>query len=342
VPTIEFHADSPFEPKALGPAIRSTFRNTKTLRLAVAYVCEDVFDLLALYKGCDITLVCDLRSPACNPFVIKTLIQEKGVKVRAFNGLHAKVYLSDEAVCVGSANLSAHALKAGSLEAGSILRDAASIRKASGWFARLAASSADAEPIIRNKRAFEDLVANWSARDRRTNGNTRPSLLTAILEGSPLLEDYLFGFYINSWKYTDPQARRAALKKGMEIPPSKVWHRYEDDYSPELKKYIQREMGMNGKKSIGFEVKALNDVITTIRELDSEGSIFVNQFRLGNQLLTNLLEETRSPFRLTGKDAGLLCSRLTAGLKKDPQFAKQLSKRLGWFATAKDLQRLLE
>lgn len=67
----------------------------------------------------------------------------------------------------------------------------------------------------------------------------------------------------------------------------------------------------------------------------------MNQFRLGNQLLTNLLEEARGPFLLTGKDAGTLCRPLTAGLKKDPQFAKGLSKQLGWFATSKDLQRLL-
>ena len=56
-----------------------------------------------------IRLICDLLSGFCNPKEIESLIR-LGVRVRTLDRLHAKVWISEDDIVVGSANSSVNAL----------------------------------------------------------------------------------------------------------------------------------------------------------------------------------------------------------------------------------------
>jgi len=59
----------------------------------------------------DVLIICDLLSGACNPGVIKKLQEALGVdRVLTRDGLHAKVWLTNNAAIVGSSNMSANGL----------------------------------------------------------------------------------------------------------------------------------------------------------------------------------------------------------------------------------------
>ena len=294
--TSSFIADNAHQRKVVGQHIRDTFRGSRALSLAVAYVGEDATELLRLARQCRLTIICDLRSSACNPFAVRELARRSTVTVRVIDGLHAKVYLSESGAVVTSANLSGHALTAGSLEAGIHVSDAATLSAIRAWFDSLLAASEDARPIL--AREFDVLAARW--RQRPASGATRrakPSLLDALLTDDPALADYVFNFYLDDEEYTDAEVKKAAAKRGIELPPSKVWDRYEDPFDARVARYLDQEMGMKGRRSIGFDVRLDSNRISAVEGLDSEASVFVNHFRLRTTLVTNLLSEVSSSFR---------------------------------------------
>ena len=57
----------------------------------------------------NVRIICDLLSGACNPAEIETLLQ-LGLRVRTLDRLHAKVWIGEDHVVVGSANASQNGL----------------------------------------------------------------------------------------------------------------------------------------------------------------------------------------------------------------------------------------
>ena len=168
----------------------------------------------------------------------------------------------------------------------------------------------------------------------------KASLLDALLTDDPALADYVFNFYLDDYEYTDAYVKKVAAKRGIELPPSKVWGRYEDPFDARLARYLDQAIE-KGRRSIGFDVRLDGNRISAVDGLDSEASAFVSHFRIGTTLVTNLLSESRPAFVLTGKDATTLCRRLTEGLQRHPGLGRELRNRIGWFFEAVDLQRLL-
>jgi hypothetical protein len=88
-------------------------KENSSLALAVAYWGAGAFEKLGISGDKEVRILCDLLSLGCNPYEIEKALAAPyapAVKVRHVPRLHAKVYLSEEAVIVGSANASTNGL----------------------------------------------------------------------------------------------------------------------------------------------------------------------------------------------------------------------------------------
>jgi hypothetical protein len=113
------------------------------IRIAVAYWGQGAIERLGLQKakGRDIKIVCDLLSGACNPAESKKLRTIFGTdRVRKLSRLHAKVWIIDDCVILGSSNASANGLgqqgreASDLIEANVLIRDQTSVAQISQWY----------------------------------------------------------------------------------------------------------------------------------------------------------------------------------------------------------------
>lgn len=90
--------------------IKKCFTNRRgKFRIAVAYWGNGAEALLKVVTDDSIELYCDLESGGCNPSTIKTLLQ-RGLYIRKVKNLHAKIYILDDIVIIGSSNVSTNGL----------------------------------------------------------------------------------------------------------------------------------------------------------------------------------------------------------------------------------------
>lgn len=87
----------------------------------------------------NIQVICDLESGSCNPYEIQRLLK-KSVQVRTLKDFHAKVWISDDVVIVGSANASSNGL---------------------GSFGDQSTQSNIEAAVLVSNKSFTDLVRNW-------------------------------------------------------------------------------------------------------------------------------------------------------------------------------------
>lgn len=180
--------------------------------MAVAYWGAGAADMLGLNSSKPVTIVCDLRSGACNPNVVGDLL-DLGFKIIDRPGLHAKVYVSDSSIVVCSANASANGLgEEGAelvpdLEAGIFTDDPDAIAKASLWFDRQALG-----PAV-DRSVLPELKALWNRR-RRGRPVRRAGFVETLLTTPERLADRRLraAFY----KLDEPPKEHAKLYKSSE------------------------------------------------------------------------------------------------------------------------------
>lgn len=93
------------------PAVRDLLSKVDRATLVVAFWGKGAIETLGLQKEwASLKIVCNLDSGACNPRVIKDLMSLPNATVLNDRRLHGKVYLTDDAVILGSSNASANGL----------------------------------------------------------------------------------------------------------------------------------------------------------------------------------------------------------------------------------------
>ena len=92
-------------------------KQTGSLDLAVAFWGEGAIEALKLKSRTEVRILLDLSAGASNPDVVDGLRKLKGVRVKQLPRLHAKVYIGEREVVIGSANASANGLGAEGFEA---------------------------------------------------------------------------------------------------------------------------------------------------------------------------------------------------------------------------------
>jgi len=150
----------------VGPAFRELKGRNK--KLAVAFWGKGAIESLGLDMNgaTGAQIICNLETGATNPSVVRELM-EAGASVKSHSRLHAKVYLADSIVILGSSNASGNGLvvedneSSGWVEANVMTDDSSLVRKLNEWFDKLW--------VCRNSRKVDEkmLVAaqiRWAKR----------------------------------------------------------------------------------------------------------------------------------------------------------------------------------
>lgn len=147
-------------------AVRKLIRESMSIDLVVAFWGDGAIDELGLSERAGtINIVCNLESGATNPKVISDLEKlAKGngprISVGQNDRLHAKIYLFDDAVIIGSSNASTNGLafEGGELthwmEANVLSRDLALIKAARDWIGKLDCREISSTDLARAKVAW--------------------------------------------------------------------------------------------------------------------------------------------------------------------------------------------
>ncbi|WP_122928186.1 phospholipase D family protein [Sphingobium sp. LF-16] len=177
---------------ALTMAIRRVTA-ARSVSMAVAFWGGDALDLLALPSDLSgYRIACDAFSGACNPKAMVELFKRQA-KVRDVPGLHAKVYLSGDAMVVTSANASTNGLtEDGSdlgLEAGISVSTQDQLDRAAAWFDDIFGRGRSLGP-----KDLPEMRRLWKA--RRATRPLRMTLAHAILTNDASLADRSIRAYV--------------------------------------------------------------------------------------------------------------------------------------------------
>ncbi len=190
-------------------------------RCAVAFWGKGSSDLVdGGTEGSDLRIVCDTSMGGCHPDALRSLGAPDDADVRYHDGLHAKVYLSDRGVVVGSANASDNGIGFGSegavlVEAGTFHTAASKAwTQASDWFDALHsdARQVDEAALERAGRLFRP------RRAPRAPVAGRPGSLLDMIVTEPDRFDGI-GFVLASTSSNDEEraaARKSAIKAGID------------------------------------------------------------------------------------------------------------------------------
>jgi hypothetical protein len=187
--------------------------------IAVAFIGNGAMSRLQITDASKIRLVCDLFSGFCEPEAIRDLY-EAGAKIKNLRGLHAKVYLGDEAAIVGSANWSSNGLgdegvkpQAWGHEAGMRVGSGADLRSIQKWFNRVFKDANDFDP---KDIRLDDA---WRNRPMRPSVDDDASALS-LLRRAILYPDQLDGLgFVFTNTNNDKELLKEAKKKAANAHP---------------------------------------------------------------------------------------------------------------------------
>ena len=159
--------------------VRTIASRTGEVMAAVAYWGSGAAERTGLTqhgRPASVRVICDLLSGACNPAEIEALTA-LGVTVKTLDRLHAKVWIGEDDVIVGSANASRNGLpgegeQGANLEAAVLSQDPRLARELKAWFEKQWRASCEIED-----RHLDQARQLWQRR-RRSGGRGFTSPLT--------------------------------------------------------------------------------------------------------------------------------------------------------------------
>ena len=122
--------------------------------LAAPFWGKGAASTLGLRKGGEIRVICRFDAPACNPIALLEL-SKAGATIRSHRRLHAKLYITESSVIVGSSNPSRYGvtqegdLLGGSVEANLVTDDPDVVRDVRALFEELWRDKAETSPVSR-------------------------------------------------------------------------------------------------------------------------------------------------------------------------------------------------
>ena len=170
--------------------VRRIASRTGEVMAAVAYWGSGAAERTGLTEHArpeNVRIICDLRSGACNPSEIETLMQ-RGLTVRMLHNLHAKVWIGGNDVIVGSANASQNGLPGAdehganaNIEAAVLSQDPRLARELRAWFHIQWCASCKIED-----RHLDQARLLWERRQRAGGRGFTPTLIEKIRKPGPL------------------------------------------------------------------------------------------------------------------------------------------------------------
>lgn len=181
----------------------------------------------------NIRVLLDLSAGATNPSVVNSLIETYPGMIRSVDRLHAKAFIGQHEVALGSANASANGLGLEGSEAtqwrelGIISDDASVVDEARAWFAQLWTL---AKPIEAKSEALIEAERAWSLRrvNRPLPNVASHSLIAAALADPDAFMDRRW-YVVVDVEDMDPEGIAALVKKTEETGrPAFAWQHWPD------------------------------------------------------------------------------------------------------------------
>lgn len=184
-----------------------------SLDIAVAFWGERAITELGLdQRRGDVRILLDLSAGATNPAVVRQLLQLHPANIRSLPRLHAKAYIGENEMIVGSANASANGLgiegQAANhwIELGILTDDTVAIQDAKRWFAERWSES---DAIDVDSAYFKQIEAAWTARQKfRQAQDTQPDSLIAAALKTLKLSARNAGLSLSTFTICPPKAKR--------------------------------------------------------------------------------------------------------------------------------------
>ncbi|MBP2315476.1 phospholipase D family protein [Azospirillum soli] len=178
----------------LAGQIKEILRDAQEVRVAVAFWGQGAVKNLGLPDvACPLRIVCNLDTGGTNPGEARRLLDIPRAAVRTNPRLHAKVWWTDKAVILGSANASANGLSfegaelSGWIEANVLSTDKALIKAVGRWFDN-EVWDAGSRPI--KNRDLQQATDLWKLRRRqRPHVGRGQSLLDELLTNPDAFRD---------------------------------------------------------------------------------------------------------------------------------------------------------
>lgn len=244
-----------------GPSLTQAIRTVisgDSADLAVAFWGRDASRILGL-KAKVTRVICDLFSGSCNPQEIRFLL-ESGVQVYDVKGLHAKVYIGQNAVVISSANASANGLGEegaevfDSNEAGYVSHQNGDLDQARTWF----------EATLRRSQKVDfgmlpEVERLWRVRRQNVPVRSRRSLLDVLLQDPTFFDDK--SLYVALYNEQEPSeavheeysnlpvAQQSKLLERYDYPyyfAAEDWHLEEDFLLLDLSSGVRGALTCNG------------------------------------------------------------------------------------------------
>ena len=217
-------------------SIERIIKESKNVYLAVAFWGQGSSDILRKSKDKEIKIICNLESGATNPYEIIKIGQMIGFNnIRSIKNLHAKVYLTDGNLILGSSNFSANGLSLEGdetnklIEANILVEDNSIINKAHNWFDTLWANAREV-----NKSYCEKFISDWAKRRKGTGQKNKENDFFKACQNGEYNEERIYiiidtGGFTREEEIVGDKEARIALKgdlfyEGKEIS---YWYGYE-------------------------------------------------------------------------------------------------------------------
>jgi hypothetical protein len=315
--------------------------NTRSKSVAVAYISDD--SRIQFGKG-DLLIVDasdDKIASGDTSAEVLARAKRRGARIYSLQNLHAKLMVFDDVAIIGSANISKNSY--GRLfEAGVITDLPAVVKQTREAIERL---KSHAEPVnrqfIRRIQAIPVSVNNKRGGRRTSTKVMKPSLLDALRNADPHLNDFVIGFWEDDLVLSNSQVKAEAKRRGVKLPPDNSWCRYEESTSPKVNSVYSEIFEDQGRKLISFQVKSKEAQILKVVSIDPYTQQFVTKLKISRLLETIFLRDRRPPFRLDNPEAKELCTLLTQALRKNPQIARRMYTRSGWIFSPQEISSLL-
>lgn len=204
---------------SVGNAVSDLLSCTKTALIASPYISGDIAQRIMSGVG-SVKLLCNARSPATNPYLLKELLDSGNIEIRSFEKLHAKVYCFDNGVVITSANATPNGLGEGLLEAACRIDNSRDLKKIREWFDSLWESSLTENISDYPQSTWKELESRWNlAKPRKTSQKQK---LSDLIRARRLPDDLVFIFY-NETSNAPSQssvAKSAAEQEVKGLPPT--------------------------------------------------------------------------------------------------------------------------
>lgn len=240
---------------------------------------------------------------------------KSGAAVYSHTNLHAKVYVMDDKVIVGSANLSS--TSEGLTEAIVVLTDGSMRSEALSWIELLKSQS---QPV---DRTFVDRICALPVHRHAWNGN-KPSLLDAVRAGDRrLADDFAFTVWSERCSIKQRTIRQVAKHNGIRLKgygftffQEPFSHKRESAFNALQKRFLL------SFKGAGSEPNAIEG----FKSLDANQNSFIGSIKIDKSLVAIFDKDKPSAYHLRGPDSKELCRLLNAGVKARPDLLAKINR----------------